>query len=35
VRALGGGDVPALGFAFALDQLVDAVEGNCQPSKES
>jgi histidyl-tRNA synthetase len=35
VRALGGGDVPALGFAFALDQLADAVEGNRQPSKES
>lgn len=35
VRALGGGDVPALGFAFALNQLADAVEANRQPSKES
>jgi histidyl-tRNA synthetase len=35
VRALGGDDVPALGFAFALDQLADAVEGNRKPEKES
>lgn len=35
VRALGGEDVPALGFAFALDQLVDAVEGESQSPKES
>jgi histidyl-tRNA synthetase len=35
VRALGGDDVPALGFAFALDQLVDAVEGGPRPPKES
>lgn len=35
VRALGGDDVPALGFAFALNQLADTVEGNRQPSKES
>jgi len=35
VRALGGDDMPALGFAFALDQLADAVGGNRQPSKES
>ena len=35
VRALGGEDIPALGFAFALDQLVDAVEGGRQPPKES
>ena len=35
VRALGGEDMPALGFAFALDQLVDAVEAGGQPPKES
>jgi histidyl-tRNA synthetase len=35
VRALGGEDVPALGFAFALDQFVDAVTGGGQPPKES
>ena len=35
VRALGGEDTPALGFAFALDQLVDAVEGGGRPPKES
>ena len=35
VRALGGGDVPALGFAFALDQLVDAFDGERLPPKES